>query len=67
VERDTPAAKAGLRKDDVITMLDRKAVISYVQFNRLVAGKAPGTKVSLDILRGGRQYTLTAEVGEEKK
>jgi serine protease Do len=65
VERSTPAAKAGLRKDDVITKLDQATVSSYVQFNRLIAGKSPGTKVSLEILRDGRQYTLTAEVVED--
>jgi serine protease Do len=66
-ERGTPAARAGLRKDDVITAVDGQAITSYVQFNRLIAGKTPGAKVSIKILRDGRDYTLTAEVGEETK
>ncbi len=66
-ERGTPAARAGLRKDDVITTVDREAVTSYVQFNRIIASKAPGTKVSIQIMRDGKPYTITAEIGEEAK
>jgi serine protease Do len=66
-ERGTPAARAGLRRDDVITAVDGQAITSYVQFNRIIAGKAPGTKVSIKILRDGREYTLTTEIGEETK
>lgn len=66
-ERGTPAARAGLRKDDVITKVENESVNSYVQFNRLIAGKAPGTKVAIQILRDGREYKLTAEIGEETK
>ncbi|MEW6207930.1 MAG: trypsin-like peptidase domain-containing protein [Acidobacteriota bacterium] len=66
-ERGTPAARAGLRKDDVITTVDRETITSYVQFNRIIASKAPGTKVSIQIMRDGKPYTITAEVGEEAK
>jgi serine protease Do len=66
-ERGTPAARAGLRKDDLITSVDQQPITSYVQFNRLIAGKAPGAKLTIQILREGHQYTLNAEVGEETK
>jgi serine protease Do len=66
-ERGTPAAKAGIRQSDVITSIDGKPVTSFVQFNRLVASKAPGEKVSIQILRDGKQYTLPMEVAEETK
>jgi len=66
-ERGTPAARAGIRKDDVITTVDRQPVTSYVQFNRLIAAKSPGAKVSIQILRDGREYTLNVEIGEETK
>lgn len=66
-ERATPAARAGLRKDDLITTLDGQVITSAVQFNRIVASKAPGAKVVIRILRDGREYTLNAEIGEENK
>jgi serine protease Do len=66
-ERGTPAARAGVRQSDVITAIDGKAVTSFVQFNRLVAGKAPGDKASVQILRDGKEYTLSMEVAEESK
>jgi S1-C subfamily serine protease len=66
-ERGTPAARAGLRKDDLITAVDRQPITSYVQFNRIIAGKSPGTKIAIQILRDGHEYTLSAEIGEETK
>jgi serine protease Do len=66
-ERGTPAARAGLRKDDLITAVDGQPITSYVQFNRLIAVKSPGAKIAIQILRDGREYTLNAEIGEETK
>ncbi len=66
-ERGTPAARAGLRKDDVIISIDGETVTSYVQLNRIVAAKTPGTKISIKILRDGHEYTLSAEIGQESK
>lgn len=67
-ERGTPAARAGIRQNDLITALNGEPVTSRIQFNRLIASKPPGEKVSIRILREGREYTLTAEiVGEAEK
>lgn len=66
-ERGTPAARAGLRKDDVITAVDNQPITSYVQFNRIIASKAPGTKVAIQVMRDGREYTLNAEISDETK
>jgi serine protease Do len=66
-ERATPAARAGLRKDDLITSVDGQAITSAVQFNRIIASKPPGAKVAIKIMRDGREYTLNAEIGEETK
>jgi serine protease Do len=66
-ERGTPAARAGLRKDDVITAVDGEPIMSYVQFNRIIAGKTPGAKTSIKIIREGREYTLSAEIAAETK
>jgi serine protease Do len=66
-ERGTPGAKAGLRLNDLIKTVDRQPITSRVQFNRMIAGKMPGDKVSIEIVRQGREYTLSAEIGEESK
>jgi S1-C subfamily serine protease len=67
VERSTPASRAGLRKDDLITAVDGQPITSSVQFNRIIAAKSPNAKVTITILREGREYTLNAEIGEEIK
>lgn len=64
-ERSTPASRAGLRKDDLITTVDGQSITSSVQFNRIIAAKLPNAKAVIKILREGREYTLNAEIGEE--
>jgi serine protease Do len=66
-ERGTPAARAGLRKDDLITQVDGEAITSYVQFNRLIASKSPGTRIAIEIIRDGKPYTLNAEIAQETR
>jgi len=67
VERGTPGAAAGLRLKDLIVSLNGQAINSRAQFNRIVASKVPGDKVTIEIKRDGRTYTLDAVVGEETK
>ena len=66
-ERGTPAARAGLRQNDLITAVDRETITSQAQFNRLIASKGPGTKLSIQMMRDNREFTLSVEVGEETK
>jgi serine protease Do len=66
-ERGTPAARAGLRQNDVITSVDRQPITSHVQFNRLISNKVPGTKISIKMTRDSREYTLEVEVASEIK
>ncbi|MEW6731891.1 MAG: trypsin-like peptidase domain-containing protein [Acidobacteriota bacterium] len=66
VERDTPAARAGLRRDDVITAVDSTPIVSTGQFNRLVSRKVPGSKIEIKIFREEREFTVKAELIEKK-
>lgn len=66
VERDTPAAKAGLRRDDIITAVNSTPVTSMGQFNRLISRFTPGSKVEIKILREEREYVINAELTEKK-
>ncbi len=60
VEENSPAAKAGLKEDDVILEVNGKTVESIEQFVRSVAEGQPGTKVDLTIWRNGARQSLTA-------
>ena len=65
VEEDTPAAKAGLQKNDVILTFAGERVRSAAQLRRLVQETPAGRKVALEISRGGqtRPVEVTLEEG----
>jgi serine protease Do len=61
---DSPAAKAGLRRGDVIVAIGGKPVEDTGHFRNLVAGTAPGTRAQLTILRAGKEQTVELTVGD---
>jgi serine protease Do len=69
VREGSPAAKAGLEKGDVILQFAGERVRSVAELRRLVQETPPGRKVSIEISRGGRTQTLSAEIsqGPEEK
>ena len=62
VVKDSPAEKAGLRKDDVILRLDGENVSSVRKLNRLVSELAPDQTVKVTFSRGGAEQEVTATV-----
>jgi S1-C subfamily serine protease len=64
VEPDGPAAKAGLKENDVITQYDGQVVEGTVQFRRLVRETPTGRTVALGISRNGATQILSVELGE---
>jgi serine protease Do len=64
VVKDSPAEKAGLRKDDVILRIDGENVTSVRKLNRLVSEMAPDHSVKVAISRGGAEQELTATIGK---
>jgi serine protease Do len=58
VEEGSPAAKAGLKVDDVIVELDGERVRSARSFTRLVQETADGRTVKAIIVRSGARQTL---------
>jgi len=62
VEADSPAAKAGLKENDVILQYDGQAVEGTMQFRRLVRETPPGRSVSLEVMRNGATQTLSVQV-----
>ena len=64
IEPDGPAAKAGLKENDVIVQYDGQAVEGTVQFRRLVRETPPGRTVGLGISRDGAAQNLSVELGD---
>jgi S1-C subfamily serine protease len=64
VEPDGPAAKAGLKENDVITQYDEQMVEGTVQFRRLVRETPTGRTVALLITRNGATQNVSVELGE---
>lgn len=66
VMEDSPAAKAGLRKDDVILRIDGDNVTSVRKLNRLVSEIAPDQSAKITISRNGAEQDVTATIGKRK-
>lgn len=66
VVKDSPAEKAGIRKDDVILRLDGENVTSVRKLNRLVSEIAPDQSVRVAVSRGGSEHELTATIGRRR-
>jgi S1-C subfamily serine protease len=60
IEKDTPAAKAGLLLGDVI-------VTSFDQLLDVLSGDSVGKKVSLDVVRAGKPRKIEVVIGERPR
>ena len=65
VERDSPAAKAGLKPGDVVTALDGKAVRNPRDLARSVADMRPGGKADLKLWRDGAEANLRVDIAAQ--
>jgi S1-C subfamily serine protease len=59
VEKDSPAAKAGLRDGDVVLALDGQAVTGIDDLHRLLTADRIGSSAPLTILRSAERRQLT--------
>ena len=66
VVKDSPAEKAGLRKDDVILRFDGESVTSVRKLTRLVNESSADQNVRLTISRGGSEQELSATLSKRK-
>jgi serine protease Do len=64
VQKDSPAAKAGVEPGDVIVKFEGKDIAVSSDLPPLVAQLMPGSKVTLGVWRDGKMKELTATVGE---
>jgi membrane-associated protease RseP (regulator of RpoE activity) len=66
VVKDSPAEKAGLKKDDVILRFDGENVTSARKLTRLVSEVAPDQTVRLGISRGGSEQEVAVTIGKRE-
>ena len=66
VAKDSPAEKAGLRKDDVILRFDGESVTSVRKLTRLINESSPDQNVRITISRGGAEQELGATLAKHK-
>ncbi|HUP96776.1 MAG TPA: DegQ family serine endoprotease [Usitatibacter sp.] len=66
VEDGSPASKAGLEVGDVILKIDGRAVDGSADLSRTIRALKPGTKVNLNVWRGGKARDLAVTVAEFK-
>jgi serine protease Do len=64
VTPDSPGAKAGLQKGDVITALNGQKIADYHDLRLRISQTAPGTSVKLDVYRNGQKQEMTATLSE---
>ena len=63
VEASSPAAKAGLKANDVIASYERQDIEGSLQFRRMVRETPPGRSIELQIWREGKTQKISVEVG----
>ncbi len=64
VEKDGPAAKAGLQPSDIVLKFNGASIRDSRDLPNIVAATKPGTKVDVEIWRKGKKVDLPLVVGE---
>jgi serine protease Do len=64
---DSPAAKAGLKENDVVTEINGQRVEGAAQFRRMVHEIPAGRSIQLTVWRDGRSQTLNATLGKSQE
>jgi membrane-associated protease RseP (regulator of RpoE activity) len=59
---DSPAAKADVRKNDILLKYDDQKIQSCDNFAKLIRGTKPDHKVTLRLLRGGKEISVDVNV-----
>jgi serine protease Do len=67
VEAASGAARAGLAPEDVIIAVDGKPIENARQLNVNLYRRAPGTSVTLDVLRGPLRKSMVVSVSERAR
>ncbi|MBU2591351.1 MAG: DegQ family serine endoprotease [Nitrospinae bacterium] len=66
VVEDSPAAKAGIERGDVIIEFAGKKINKATDLSKAVAETKPNNKLSITLIRNGKKKTIGVEIGELK-
>jgi serine protease Do len=64
---DSPAAKAGLKENDVVTEINGQSVEGTVQFRRMIHEIPAGRTAQLTVWRDGRAQTIAVTLGNAEQ
>ena len=64
VIKDSPADKAGLRANDIITRIDGEQINNIDDVKKIIESKKIGDKIRIDIIRNGYSQMIFAEIGK---
>jgi serine protease Do len=64
VVEDSPADKAGLRKGDVITHVNRESIDNFGDLKNLIGKHKPGERVTLQVRRGDESFSVRVILGK---
>jgi serine protease Do len=67
VVADSPAAKAGLKENDVVTEINGQRVEGAAQFRRMIHEIPAGRSIQLTVWRDGRSQTISATLGKSEE
>lgn len=66
VEDDSPAAKAGLRENDVILAFNDQQIYNPTQLYKLLSNSGPGNNVTLGVSRQGIVKQIAVSLGQRR-
>lgn len=58
IDKDSPAAKAGLKVNDIVLKVEDRTILAAAAFDRWVTESSPGQTINLQIKRGGKTQTF---------
>ena len=64
---DSPAAKAGLKENDVVMEINGQRVEGAAQFRRMIHEIPAGRSIQLTVWRDGRMQTISATLGKSQE
>ncbi|MCY7420281.1 MAG: PDZ domain-containing protein [Chitinophagaceae bacterium] len=66
VSKESAAEKAGLKKDDIITKVDKEQITSPQDLIEAISERKPADKVDITYKRNGKEDKVSATLGENK-